>query len=168
MHLRLLFFFTERVIPFFIAITYLYFCSIILIEVIRRYVFGDASPWGEMTARYAFVYLTYVAASEAIRHGKHIRIDVLPKKLGHPWAIILRIYNELLLILLAGFVIFFSMKIMKMQINFDIVMPAADFNMAFAQAALPLGWTLILLRLVQNWIQPVVAKIETQDGDFNG
>ena len=79
-----------------------------------------------------------------------------------------RIYNELLLILLAGFVIFFSLKIMKIQITFDIVMPAADFNMAFAQAALPLGWTLILLRLIQNWIQPVVAKIETKDGDLNG
>jgi len=168
MHIRLLLFFTERVIPFFIATTYLYFCSIILIEVIRRYVFGDASPWGEMTARYAFVYLTYVAASEAIRHGKHIRIDVLPKKLGRPWATILRIYNEFLLILLAGFVIFFSLKIMKIQISFDIVMPAADVNMAFAQAALPLGWTLILLRLIQNWIQPVVAKIETKDGDLNG
>ena len=40
--------------------------------------------------------------------------------------------------------------------------------MAFAQAALPLGWTLILLRLIQNWIQPVIAKIETKDGDLNG
>ena len=153
---------------FFIATTYLYFCLIILVEVIRRYVFGDASPWGEMTARYAFVYLTYVAASEAIRHGKHIRIDILPKKLGRSWAILLRVYNEFLLIMLAGFVIFFSIKIMKIQMSFNIVMPAADFNMALAQAALPLGWTLILLRLIQNWIQPVVERIETQDGDLNG
>jgi TRAP-type C4-dicarboxylate transport system permease small subunit len=31
-------------------------------------------------------------------------------------------------------------------------MTAADVNMAFAQAALPLGWTLIIIRIVQNWI----------------
>ena len=31
-------------------------------------------------------------------------------------------------------------------------MTAADVNMAFAQAALPLGWILIIIRIVQNWI----------------
>ena len=34
-------------------------------------------------------------------------------------------------------------------------MTAADVNMAFAQAALPLGWALILIRLVQGWASPL-------------
>ena len=60
-------FFDGKVVKWFIIGTYAYFCLIILIEVIRRYGFGASSPWGEMTARYAFVYLTYVAAAEGIR-----------------------------------------------------------------------------------------------------
>jgi TRAP-type C4-dicarboxylate transport system permease small subunit len=72
----------DTVIKWFIVGTYAYFCLIILIEVVRRYVFGESSPWGEMTARYAFVYLTYVAAAEAIRHGRHIRIDLVPRRVG--------------------------------------------------------------------------------------
>ena len=74
-------FFDSKVIKWFIIGTYAYFCLIILIEVIRRYGFGASSPWGEMTARYAFVYLTYVAAAEGIRQGRHIRIDLLPNRL---------------------------------------------------------------------------------------
>lgn len=62
-------FFDSKIIKWFIIGTYTYFCLIILIEVIRRYIFGASSPWGEMTARYAFVYLTYVAAAEGIRQG---------------------------------------------------------------------------------------------------
>ena len=63
-------FFDGKVVKWFIIGTYAYFCLIILIEVIRRYGFGASSPWGEMTARYAFVYLTYVAAAEAKALGE--------------------------------------------------------------------------------------------------
>ena len=56
-----------RWIRLFIAMSYAYFCIIIMTEVVRRYVFGDSSAWGEMTARYAFVYMTYIAAAEAVR-----------------------------------------------------------------------------------------------------
>ena len=72
-------FFDGKWVRAFIVLTYSYFCLIILIEVIRRYAFGDSSAWGEMTARYAFVYMTYAAAAEGIRQKKHIRVDLIDK-----------------------------------------------------------------------------------------
>lgn len=148
-------FLDSGIIKWFIIGSYAYFCLIILVEVIRRYIFGDSSPWGEMTARYAFVYLTYVAASEAIRQGRHIRIDLLPNALSGTAAKILRLYIDSLILLLAGLVIYFSIELMGIQWSVGIVMGAADVNMAFAQAALPLGWTLIVIRLLQNWTNPL-------------
>jgi TRAP-type C4-dicarboxylate transport system permease small subunit len=44
---------------------------------------------------------------------------------------------------------------MEIQWTAGIVMTAADVNMAFAQAALPLGWILIVVRIVQGWGNPV-------------
>jgi TRAP-type C4-dicarboxylate transport system permease small subunit len=44
------------------------------------------------------------------------------------------------------------MKLIEIQLMADIVMTAIDFNMAYAQAALPLGWGLIVIRIVQNWM----------------
>ena len=144
-----------RLIRLFIAMTYSYFCIIIMTEVVRRYVFGDSSAWGEMTARYAFVYMTYMAAAEAVRQKKHIRVDLLDR-LAPPGIVkLIKIYSDLLVTALALIVIYYSISLMSIQIEVDIVMTAADVNMAFAQAALPLGWALILIRLVQGWVSPL-------------
>lgn len=158
-------FLDSGIIKWFIIGTYAYFCLIILIEVIRRYVFGDSSPWGEMTARYAFVYLTYVAASEGIRQGRHIRIDLLPNTLTGTAAKILRLYVDALILILAVCIIYYSVELMGIQWSVGIVMGAADINMAFAQAALPLGWTLIVIRLFQNWTQPLPQPLQQQTAE---
>ena len=140
-----------RWIRLFIVITYSYFCIIIVTEVVRRYVFGDSSAWGEMTARYSFVYMTYMAAAEAIRCKKHIRVDLIDR-LASPNAVrLLKLYADAMTAVLAILIIYYSILLMKIQISVGIVMTAADINMAFAQAALPLGWALILIRLAQSW-----------------
>ena len=145
----------ETVVKWFVIGTYSYFCLVILIEVIRRYVFGASSPWGEMTARYAFVYLTYVAAAEAIRYRRHIRIDIVPNLLPQRAGRWLQRYIDALILVLAALVIYYSLELIHLQWTVDIVMTAADVNMAFAQAALPLGWTLIVVRVLQNWFDPL-------------
>ncbi len=144
-------FLDRKVVKWFVNGTYAYFCLIILVEVVRRYVFGASSPWGEMTARYAFVYLTYAAAAEAIRQGRHIRIDLVPRALPPRHRRWLELYIDALTVLLAVVVITYSLEVIGIQISAGIVMTAADVNMAFAQSALPLGWGLILLRIAQNW-----------------
>ena len=145
-------FFDGKWVRAFIVLTYSYFCLIILIEVIRRYAFGDSSAWGEMTARYAFVYMTYAAAAEGIRQKKHIRVDLIDKFIKPKSMTLLNIYYDILVTIVAILVIYYSLKLINVQLTFGIVMTAADINMAFAQAALPLGWTLILIRITQNWL----------------
>ena len=145
-------FFDGKWVRAFIVLTYSYFCLIILIEVIRRYAFGDSSAWGEMTARYAFVYMTYAAAAEGIRQKKHIRVDLIDKIIKPKSMTLLNIYYDILVTIVAILVIYYSLKLINVQLTFGIVMTAADINMAFAQAALPLGWTLILIRITQNWV----------------
>ena len=145
-------FFDGKWVRAFIVLTYSYFCLIILIEVIRRYVFGYSSAWGEMTARYAFVYMTYAAAAEGIRQKKHIRVDLIDKIIKPKSMTLLNIYYDILVTIVAILVIYYSLKLINVQLTFGIVMTAADINMAFAQAALPLGWTLILIRITQNWL----------------
>ena len=150
--------FDEKVVKWFVIGTYSYFCLIILVEVIRRYAFGASSPWGEMTARYAFVYLTYVAAAEAVRHRRHIRIDIVPALLPPRMGAWLQRYIDALVLALAAVVIYYSLELIHLQWTVGIVMTAADVNMAFAQAALPLGWTLIAIRVIQSWTGPTPER----------
>jgi TRAP-type C4-dicarboxylate transport system permease small subunit len=147
---------------------YAYFCLIILVEVLRRHVFGASSQWGEMTARYAFVFLVYVAAAEVARSRNHIRIDLVPSILGPRARLALYLYIDFLYLLLAGLVIYYSIKVLGISIRNGTLMTGLDLNMAFAQTALPIGWTLLLFRVIQRFVHTVRSYMLTGDVPLGG
>ena len=137
----------------FVRIAYSYLSLIILLEVIRRYIFSASSPWGEMTARYAFVYLSYIAAAEAIRLRKHIRITLIIDKFSIRLRYLFDLYIDLLTTVLAVLVIYYSSQVINIQWSVNIVMESANVNLAFAYAALPIGWGLLIIRIAQTWYE---------------
>ena len=137
----------------FVRIAYSYLSLIILLEVIRRYIFSASSPWGEMTARYAFVYLSYIAAVEAIRLRKHIRITLIIDKISTRLQRLFDLYIDLLTTVLAVLVIYYSSQVINIQWSVNIVMESANVNLAFAYAALPIGWGLLIIRIAQTWYE---------------
>ena len=50
---------------------------------------------------------------------------------------------------------YYSLELMEIQWSAGIVMSAIDLNMSFAHAALPIGWLLIIVRIIQNWVDPL-------------
>lgn len=146
-----------------ITITYSYFCLIILVEVVRRHLLGATSVWGEMTARYAFVFLVYVAVAEVARTRDHIRIDIVPRMLGPRGRLWLYIYFDVLYLVLATLVVWYSLQVMKLQLDTNTLMTGFDVNMAFAQAALPLGWGLLIYRVLQRFARTL--RSYARDGD---
>ncbi len=151
-----------------VSFFYAYFCVIILVEVVRRYFFGASSPWGEMTARYAFVFLVYIAAAQVAKSRDHIRIDLVPSLLGPRPRFYLYLYFDLLYLLLAALVIFYSIKVMQISATTGTLMISLDLNVALAQAALPLGWTLLAYRVVQRFIRTVQAYRDRNEVPLGG
>ena len=137
-------------VRWFTILTYAYFFLIIFSEVVRRYAFNESTTWGEMTARYAFVYFAYIAAAEAFRQEAHIRIDVLPQALSERMGRLLETYIDLLCVAVALTVIYYSYLVLVVQVNAGFTMHALPINLAFAQAALPLGWGLMIIRIIQR------------------
>lgn len=139
---------------------YAYFFLIILSEVFMRYFFSHSTNWGEMTARYSFVYFAYIAAAEAFRYDEHIRIDLLPNKLGVRGRKVLETYSDFLCILISIAVIYYSIKLMNIQQMANIRMHALPLNMSWAQAALPFGWGLMIIRILQRGQRRFFPKSE--------
>lgn len=133
-----------------IVASYAYLVLIILIEVVRRHAFGASSEWGEMTARYSFVFLVYVAAAHICRNRDHIRIDLIPRALSHANRLWLYLYFDALHLLLVALTAYYSVGVMRLQIENDVLMTGLDLNMAFAQVALPIGFLLLGYRVVQR------------------
>jgi len=147
----------DRLEAWLIVALYAYFCLIILVEVVRRYVFSASSQWGEMTARYAFVYLVYIAIAQVAKTRDDIRIDLLPRRLGATGRLALYLYFDLLFLLLVITVIYYSLQVIGLSLENHTVMTGFDLNVAFAQAALPIGWTLLGYRVVQRVAKTVAS-----------
>lgn len=123
---------------------------IILAEVFMRHFFSHSTTWGEMTARYAFVYFAYIAAAEAFRYDEHIRIDFVPNRLGKFGRRLLETYSDFLCILISIAVIYYSLQLMDIQRTANIRMHSLPLNLSWAQAALPVGWGLMIIRILQR------------------
>lgn len=137
-------------IKIFVVAAYAYFFLIILSEVFMRHFLSQSTTWGEMTARYAFVYFAYIAAAEAFRYDEHIRIDYVPDRLGVTGRKLLETYTDVLCILISICVIYYSIQMMGIQQMANISMHSLPLNLSWAQAALPLGWGLMIIRIIQR------------------
>ena len=49
------------------------------VQVVTRYVFNNSLSWTEETARYAFIWMSMLAAPVAMRKGMHASVNILDK-----------------------------------------------------------------------------------------
>lgn len=134
---------------------YLYLVLIIFVEVIRRYALGGSSMWGEETARYAFVWMTYIAASRGVKTRSHLRIDTLITNGGKKIKLTADILSDICFFTLALIVVYYSLPPVLMNIEYGVSMTGSSLPMALATVAVPVAWTLIAVRVVQRFIKSI-------------
>ncbi len=135
-----------------------FYCTIVFVivtEVIRRFVFSYSSLWGEEVARYSFIYLGWVGASYAVKQRAHIRFDVvlhlLPRRLhGYVY-----IFGDVVTLVFACFAMYWSLHVIGTLLEFDAKSYALRINKAWFEAAIPLGFSMMIVRLLQSFIRDV-------------
>jgi len=137
----------ERVL---LLILYAFIVLVIFIEVVRRFVLLYSSVWGEETARYAFIYLVWIGAAVAVKERAHIRIDVLLHYLPPRGVAIFYLVGDLLTAVLACFAIYWSMDPVMVSWKFGNVTDGLRIIRVWFLAAVPLGFTLVMIRVVQS------------------
>jgi TRAP-type C4-dicarboxylate transport system permease small subunit len=130
---------------------YVYLAGIIVVEVFRRYVLDAASSWGEETAIYAFIWMSYVAAAKGVRRRSHLSVDTLRDRLPRACKFCAYVLSDLCFFALAAIIVYYSLSPLLGNIKYDQRMPGADLPIAIATAAVPIGWILIAVRVVQRF-----------------
>ncbi len=132
---------------------YSFIVMVIFIEVVRRFVFAYSSVWGEETARYAFIYLVWIGAASAVRERAHIRIDVILHYLPPRGVAVVYLLGDLLTGGLAVLAIYWSMDPVLVSLRFGSVTDGLRISQVWFISAVPLGFTLLMVRLVQSVIR---------------
>ena len=129
---------------------YSFCCIVIVQEVVRRYVLNYSSAWGEEAARFSFIYLGWIGAAYAVRERAHIRFDILLQRLAPRGKAIVFIVAEMATIVFACVAMYWSLHTIATLIKFDGQAPVLRVNKAWFEAAVPIGFALVVFRSLQN------------------
>ena len=130
------------------------FCTIVIVqEVVRRFVLNYSSAWGEEAARYAFIYLGWIGAAYAVRERAHIRFDIVLQRLGPRAKSVLFIVTELATITFACIALYWSLHTIRTLLQFEGTTPVLRVNKAWFEAAVPIGFALVILRSLQGIVR---------------
>jgi len=140
---------------YLLLVFYTLVVAVIGVEVVRRFVLSFSSIWGEEIARFAFIYLTWVGASAGVKNRSHIRIDIIyswvPAR-HHVWLYMLADAATMIFAVIA---LYYSLIPIMTSLNFDNVTDGLRINRSFFLVAVPLGFTLTMVRIVQNMVRDV-------------
>lgn len=125
------------------------------VEVIRRELFAYSSIWGEEIVRYSFIYLAWIGAAAAVKERAHIRIDVLMHYLPPRAKALLYIFGDLVMFAVAIIALYWSYEAVHVSAKFGSVTHGLRISKVWFLMAVPLGFALIIWRLVQSFIRDV-------------
>lgn len=136
---------------------YAFITITIIVEVLRRFVFDFSSIWGEEAARYAFVYLVWIGAAVGVRNRSHISFSIIVDILPARGAACFSIFSNLAVIIFAGFALYWSIEPVLISFNFGSVSEGLQLSRAWFLMAVPLGFTLVMLRAIEATVADIHA-----------
>ena len=136
-----------------LLIFYTMLVATMAIEVVRREVFSFSSIWGEEIVRYSFIYLAWIGAAAAVRERAHIRIDVLFHYVSPRIKALLYMFGDIVMFVIAIFALYTSFETVGVSWKFGSVSHGLRVSMVWFLLAVPIGFLLMVYRLVQSFIR---------------
>lgn len=128
---------------------YIFCCAVIIQDVARRALLNYSAAWSQETAQYAFIYLGWIGAAYAVKERAHIRFDILMNRLAARHQGWLFILGEVATLIFALIAFYYSLHTIGQLWRFSGATPVLQVSKIWAEAAVPIGFFLIVLRSCQ-------------------
>jgi TRAP-type C4-dicarboxylate transport system permease small subunit len=132
---------------------YVMLVATMFIEVLRREIMSYSSIWGEEIVRYSFIYLAWIGCAAAVKERGHIRIDVLMQYVGRRAKALLYIFGDIVMFVVAIIALYWSFETVLVSAKFGSVTPGLRISQVWFLMAVPVGFALVILRLVQSFLR---------------
>lgn len=129
---------------------YVMLVATMFIEVLRREIMSYSSIWGEEIVRYSFIYLAWIGCAAAVKERGHIRIDVIMQYAGRTVKTLLYIFGDLVMFVVAIIALYWSFETVLVSAKFGSVTPGLRISQVWFLMAVPIGFALVIFRLVQS------------------
>ena len=141
-----------------LLLAYVSCATIVAVSVFRRYVFSEQWAWSTSIPSYMFLWLTWLGAAYGVKIRAHLSFAafraVFPRRVQYG----LMQLDYLLFLGLATVVIFNSYDLLVLQyVNFSVVPGTDNVPSWWFYSATPVGWTAVVVRILQNAWQDLSA-----------
>jgi len=117
---------------------------------VGRYL-GRPVIWTDEVAQALFVWTSMLAADLTMQRAGHFRIDILTSRLPRLFQHVLELVTKLALAALLCLLVWHGMQLARMMAARPL--PMTGISSAAAMAALPVGFALILITLLEQFVK---------------
>jgi TRAP-type C4-dicarboxylate transport system permease small subunit len=151
-----------RVIELALAFAFIVAVLLNFTNVVGRYLFGLSLLGSDEVQVFIMVAMTFLGAVVVTRRNEHLRMDVLVRFMPAAVRVLLRIAEQLLLILLAGFVLSQSYFYAAQMFRIGRASDMAGVPMWIPHGTVALGFALILLIACWRLVATVITRREAE------
>lgn len=151
-----------------IVLGFLTFIILINLQVINRYIlpfieFANITTWTEEVSRYIFIFVSFLGASLAIKKRDSIQVTALVDRFPSGLQKSIHIANTIFMLYFSYMIVKYGYTLIMFQFETGQTTPALSLPMAIPYSAVPLGFLLMAIRLIQNLMQDT-KHMDVKDG----
>ncbi|MEQ8319786.1 MAG: TRAP transporter small permease [Rhodospirillales bacterium] len=153
----------ENLEKFVVSISFAALAGIIVLAVVQRFVFSYQSPWSGSIPVYLFLWVTWIGAAYNIRTRTQLRFGELRANLPYNGKFLCVLLDAALWLAVSAIVIYFAIEqIQLVHMNFAVVQGTDNLPQWWFYLATPLGWGLIVYRVIQNLISDIGTYVRKE------
>ena len=160
---KILFKLIDNIESYLCQLLLIVFVILLFLQIILRNIFSYSIPWGDELATYAFVWFAYLGAVYATKMSAHNRVT-FQFKLFPSWVeTVCAVLTDLIWIGFNAFFVYLSYDFVFNKMNLFWKSQTMGIPMKYFYFILPIAFTAMTLRIIQNNYLRFVKKIELID-----
>jgi C4-dicarboxylate transporter DctQ subunit len=132
---------------------------LVFAQVVARYAFNTGITWAPELVQHFFLWTVMIGASYGFKHGVHLGVDVLMKKLPEAQRRIMALVAVVISLGFTGFMGYLSFFYVHDAYKMELMTVDLEIPQWIPHLALPIGFTLISIRLVQVFFWVYTGKM---------
>lgn len=136
---------------------------LVFANVVTRYAFGFSLNWAEEQARFAMIWVTYLAAGLAMREGRHVAIEYVQGLLPRRGAIALRAVVALVVLAFLAVLAWLGVEIA--QFAWRQRTPVLGWPQGAMYLAIPIGAALFAIHFLialRDWLRQTPNAVDAE------
>ncbi|MDR1247749.1 MAG: TRAP transporter small permease [Treponema sp.] len=154
---KVLKFLDDHLEEYFVCLLMGYFVTVTVLQVVFRFFLKIPAAWTEETARYSFIWMTFLGSSLVAKLKTHIRVDILESNLTGKTRLGMNLFSQVVFLLFGVICTIIGIRMCASLVTRPQLSPVLKIPMQYIYASFPIGMGLMSMRIVRGLIAQIIG-----------